>query len=101
MTVAVIFTSTRSDGHDAEYESMSEHMAELARQQPGFVRMSSVRDPRTREGITVAWFEDEESVRAWKRHPEHVLAQQRGISDLYEEYTVSVAVVEREYAGPR
>jgi|WetSurMetagenome_2_1015567.scaffolds.fasta_scaffold1334295_2 heme-degrading monooxygenase HmoA len=97
MTVAVVFTSRRTPQHDAEYGEMSDAMVELVQQQPGFIRMASVRDPRTREGITVAWFEDEESVRAWKSHPEHAEAQRRGIEDFYEDYHVTVARVEREY----
>ena len=76
---------------------MAARMEALAREQPGFVDMVSVRDPDTRQGITVAYFSDEESVLAWRRHPEHVEAQERGIADFYEEYHVSVAHVDREY----
>lgn len=97
MTVAVVFTSRRTATHDAEYAAMAARMDELVRDQPGFLRMSSVRDPRTREGITVAWFADEESVRAWKAHVEHAEAQRRGVANFYEEYQVTVATVEREY----
>ena len=97
MTVAVVFTSRRTATHDEEYAAMAARMDELVRDQPGFLRMSSVRDPRTREGITVAWFADEESVRAWKSHVEHLEAQRRGVADFYEEYQVTVATVDREY----
>jgi heme-degrading monooxygenase HmoA len=76
---------------------MSERMVELAREQPGFVDMVSVRDPVTREGITVAWFEDEESVLAWKAHPEHAEAQRRGSMDFYEMYDVTVGEIIRQY----
>lgn len=97
MTVAVVFTSRRTPTHDDDYAAMAERMDTLVRDQPGFIRMASVRDPRTREGITVAWFEDEDSVRAWKAHVEHLEAQRRGVSDFYEEYRVTVATVDREY----
>lgn len=101
MTVAVIFTSRRAEGHDADYAAMSARMAELVQQQPGFLRMSSLRDPITREGITVAWFADEDSVRAWKEQVDHRRAQERGIRDFYDEYHVSVATVDREYGWQR
>lgn len=101
MTVAVIFTSRRTAAHDDEYAVMAARMAELAREQPGFIRMTSVRDPATREGVTVAWFEDEASVRAWKAHPEHVEAQRRGMTEFYEDYHVTVADVHREYGMDR
>ncbi|MCX6433289.1 MAG: antibiotic biosynthesis monooxygenase [Actinobacteria bacterium] len=101
MTVAVVFTSRRTEHHDEEYAAMAERMETLARQQPGFLDMVSVRDPVTRLGITVAYFSDEQSVLAWRAHPEHAEAQRRGIADFYEEYHVSVAHVDREYGGTR
>jgi heme-degrading monooxygenase HmoA len=101
MTVAVIFTSRRTVDHEEEYARMAARMDELVREQPGFISITSVRDPRTREGITVGYFTDEDAVRAWRQHPEHVEAQRRGIADFYEEYHVIVATVEREYRGQR
>lgn len=101
MTVAVIFTSRRATGHDVEYAATAARMEQLARSQPGFVDIASVRDERSREGITVAYFEDEDSARAWKEHPEHQEAQRRGISDFYEEYRVTVAHVTRSYGSAR
>lgn len=101
MTVAVIFTSRRTTAHDEEYARMAARMDELVREQPGFVSITSVRDARTREGITVAFFTDEDAVRAWREHPEHVEAQRRGIADFYEEYHVTVATVDREYGSRR
>ena len=53
MTVAVIFSSRRTPAHDDEYAAMAARMDELARQQPGFVEIMSVRDPVTGEGVTV------------------------------------------------
>lgn len=101
MSVAVIFTSTRTVGHEAEYAATAERMDELVRRQPGFLEMVSVRDPVSRVGVTVAYFEDEDSARAWKRHPEHRAAQQRGIDDFYEHYSVTVAEVTRQYGSVR
>ena len=40
-------------------------------------------------------------IRAWKRHPEHRAAQQRGIDDFYEHYSVTVAEVTRQYGSVR
>jgi heme-degrading monooxygenase HmoA len=97
VSVVVVFTSRRSTTHDEEYEARSARMTELVRGHPGFIEMTSVRDPRTREGVTVAYFEDEESVRAWKAHAEHAEAQSRGIAALYEDYHVTVATVTRQY----
>ena len=97
MPVVVVFASRRTDHHDADYGSMSARMVELAREQPGFISITSVRDPGSREGITVAYFEDDAAVRKWKAHVEHEEAQRRGITDFYEEYRVTVATVDRDY----
>ena len=101
MTVAVVFTSRRTPTHGEEYARMAADMEALVRGQPGFVRMTSVRDPDSREGITVAWFRDEDAVRQWREQAEHLLAQRRGREDFYEQYEVTVATVEREYRWHR
>jgi len=48
-------------------------------------------------GITVSYWRDEESARAWKRVAEHVEAQRRGRAQWYVAYRVRVAEVVREY----
>ena len=101
MTFAVIFASRRTPTHEAEYGLAAARMEELARQQPGFVDIVSVRDPVSREGMTVSFFDDEESARAWKQHPEHLEVQRAGIATLYEEYRIWVAGVSREYSFRR
>ena len=95
--VAVIFSSTRTHHHNEDYERWSNRMAELVREQAGFLDFVSARDPVTRLGITVAYFVDEESVLAWKVNTEHLEAQRLGRRDFYESYSVKVAKVYREY----
>jgi len=92
---AVIFTSQRRDGDDG-YHATAERMVQLAQQQPGFLSMDSVRGDDG-VGITVAYFRDEASIRAWKQHTEHAEAQRRGRADWYAAYEVRVAKVERAY----
>ena len=99
MTVAVIFASRRTADYDDEYAVLAARMDELAREQPGFVDIMGVRDPVTREGVTVSFFVDEAAARAWKQHPEHLEAQRLGRERFYEEYRVWVADVTRSYAG--
>lgn len=96
--IAVIFTSTRTQDHNEEYSQWSERMSELASQQPGFIDVVSARDPKTRFGITVSYFQDEQSAQNWKANVEHLEAQRLGRTDFYESYSVKVAQVFREYA---
>ncbi len=90
---AVIFTSVRTDGDDG-YAAMAERMVELAQQQPGFLGVESARDG---VGITVSYWRDLESIRAWKAHPEHLEAQRLGHERWYASATTRIARVERDY----
>jgi uncharacterized protein (DUF952 family)/heme-degrading monooxygenase HmoA len=99
---AVIFSSRRAPGADPGdgYGAMAVRMEELARQQPGFVGIESVRDADG-NGITVSYFDSDASARAWKQHPEHLVAQRLGQRRWYAEYHLRVAAVEREYGWTR
>jgi len=89
---AVIFTSTlaSSDG----YAAMAKRMEELAKQQPGFIRMDSARED---VGITVSYWKNLESIQLWKKNVDHLNTQDLGKRKWYESYSVRIAKVEREY----
>jgi heme-degrading monooxygenase HmoA len=73
---------------------MAEKMDDLAKQQPGFLGIESA---RSETGITVSYWKDLESIKLWKQNADHVLAQQKGITDWYSRYQVRICKVEREY----
>ena len=91
---AVIFTSMRTDADEAAYGLTAARMLELAAQQPGFLGVESAREA---VGITVSYWADLESIRAWKRHAEHLEAQRNGRSRFYQHYKTRIARVERDY----
>jgi heme-degrading monooxygenase HmoA len=95
---AVIFTSLRTEG-DRGYGQMAQRMVELAAQQPGFLGVESARTPDGL-GITVSYWESEESIAAWKAQAEHKVAQETGKRVWYSDYRLRVARVEREYGKP-
>jgi len=92
---AVIFTSQRTDG-DRGYGHMADRMVELARTQPGFLGVESVRGANGL-GITVSYWASKEAIVAWKRHADHQTAQCAGQRIWYTDYQVRVASVERDY----
>jgi heme-degrading monooxygenase HmoA len=92
---AVIFTSQRTDG-DRGYDHMADRMVTLASQMPGFLGVESVRGADGL-GITVSYWESEDSIREWKAHSEHRVAQEAGKKVWYAEYVIRVAKVERAY----
>jgi len=94
---AVIFTSLRTEGDDG-YAEMARRMLELAAVQPGFLGVESAREGL---GITVSYWQDEESIRAWKAVAEHRLAQKLGRERWYRAYHTRVARVERAYGHRR
>jgi heme-degrading monooxygenase HmoA len=94
---AVIFTSIRTEG-DHAYDTMADRMAELAALQPGYLGVESARND---VGITVSYWRDLESIKAWKAQAEHLVAQQTGRSDWYTRYTTRIAKVERDYTFSR
>lgn len=91
---AVIFTSTRTDG-DKGYSNMAQRMLQIAQQQVGFISVDSAREEI---GITVSYWKDIESIKKWKENSEHKIAQQKGKTDWYKNYSVRIAKVEREYS---
>jgi len=96
---SVVFASLRTPVDDG-YSDTSELMFELVQQQPGFLAADSVRGADGL-GITVAYFRDEESIRAWKAHAEHALAQKLGRERWYESYALHIGKVERAYRFDR
>ncbi len=93
---AVIFSSQRTEG-DQGYTAMAERMVELARRQPGFLGVESVRDAEG-FGITVSYWQDEASIAAWKAHAEHAVAQRLGRERWYGAFSLRVCRVERASA---
>ncbi|MCW2760332.1 MAG: hypothetical protein JWR85_533 [Marmoricola sp.] len=74
-------------------------MDELAQQQPGYLGHDSVREHAL--SITVSYWVDHLAAAAWKQVAEHLVAQDRGRSTWYADYTVRIATVERAYGTPR
>ena len=90
---AVIFSSHRNDDIEG-YAETAARMVELAAQQPGFLGVESAREEL---GITVSYWSDLESIKRWKAHAEHRVAQQMGMDKWYSSYKTRIALVERDY----
>ncbi len=90
---AVIFTSEKT-ANEVGYQTMSERMAELAQQQPGYLGHESARD---NIGITVSYWDSLEAIKNWKQNSEHLFAQKNGRDLWYAKYTTRICKVERDY----
>lgn len=73
---------------------MAERMEELAKTQPGFLGIESVREGL---GITVSYWKDLDSITQWKANAEHQNAQRLGNEQWYSSFQLRIARVERDY----
>ena len=96
---AVIFSSQRSAADAEGYDRTATRMAELVRDQPGFLGFESTRGVDG-FGITVAYFDSEQAIRAWREHAEHTVARDLGHHRWYQRFEQRIAIVQRAYGGP-
>ena len=73
---------------------MAAKMVELAAQQSGFLGVESARED---VGITVSYWSDLDSIKAWKANLEHQDAQRSGNEKWYSSFKVRISKVERDY----
>lgn len=76
------------------YAEMAQEMLETARSMPGFVDVKAFKADDG-ERLTLVWWQDEETLRAWRTHARHLVAQQAGRERWYEYYDLEVAEVIR------
>jgi heme-degrading monooxygenase HmoA len=94
---AVIFTSLRTPDDPEGYGRMADAMLALGQTQPGYLGFETARG-EDGVGITVSYWKDEASIRAWKQVADHRAAQGQGRKEWYAWYHVRVARVERGYS---
>lgn len=93
---AVVFTSLRTENIEGDdgYEAASDEMLALAAKQSGFLGVESAREEL---GITVSYWRDLASIRAWKSNVSHQLVQKKGREEWYSDYKIRVSKVEYDY----
>lgn len=89
---AVIFTAETQDDLSG-YHDMVEQLRIIVEKQDGFLGMESAGEQKE---ITVSYWKDEESIRAWKADPTHQSAQ-KNWKKWYKNYSVRVCKVKRDY----
>jgi heme-degrading monooxygenase HmoA len=85
----IVFRSRLRDGVATAYEQDASGIAALAVTMPGFV---SAKDFVAEDGERLALIEfaSGEELAAWRDHPEHRAAQQRGRERYYEQYSLQI-----------
>jgi heme-degrading monooxygenase HmoA len=98
--IAVIFMSVRTDADDAGYAAAAQAMEARAALQPGYRGFHSARGDDGL-GITVSYWDDDASAKAWRDDPEHRAIRDAGRDRWYARYDLTVARVERDYDWQR
>jgi heme-degrading monooxygenase HmoA len=99
MVVVVFRIALRADLDVAAYESLATRMVELVSSSPGFVGMDYA--PTDGGELLIARFESSEALQAWRDHPEHREAQERGRNEFFEHYRIEVCEEVRSYEFSR
>jgi heme-degrading monooxygenase HmoA len=97
MSYVVIFRSTRNLDDGKLYSEWSEKMENLVKTINGYEHHFGFRDTSSREGVTVSYFTSLEAISQWKKVGEHKVAQQLGRDSFYEQYSVQICEVLRDY----
>lgn len=93
---AVIFRATLAT-MDEDYIVTAQKMRELALSRFGCVEFVSAHEGD--QEIAISYWESEEAIVAWREHPEHMEAQERGRDHWYRNYSVKVMEVQRAYGS--
>src|SRR5262245_12397864 len=92
---AVIFSSVRDARAGDGYGAMAERMVGLAREQPGFLGVESVRDGAG-HGITVSYWDSLAAIGRWGAHVGHRVAQAGGRERWYRAFRLRIGRVESD-----
>ncbi len=90
MIVAMFRTYLKPQANLNELGVLHQKMHAIVTNMPGFisVKMFTAEDG---EVLALAEFDSLDALKAWKEHPEHVVAQQRGREEFFAARTVSSA----------
>jgi heme-degrading monooxygenase HmoA len=98
--VVLFRTRLREDIDMAAYQATFERMFEAVSAIPGFRGIEGFSGEDGSE-LAVAWFDSDEALAEWKRHPDHLVAQEQGRREFYTSYEITIADTDRQYGWPR
>lgn len=84
---------------DDEYSRVAARMRQLALDEFGCLDFHALTEGE--HEVALSYWPSAEAIASWKRHPEHVLAQESGRTRWYASYSVEVTRIERAYRWER
>ena len=95
MVIIVFRARLRPDADQQALAQLGQRMYELASSMPGYISYKDFA-AGDGEGVSIVEFESHETLAAWREHPEHKAAQQRGRDEFFSEYHIQVCTPVRE-----
>lgn len=100
MMIAVIFEADTVPAKQARYLELAAELKPLLADIAGFISIERFQSLTT-EGkiLSLSWWQDEESVLAWKKNIFHQAAQAEGRESVFSYYRIRIAHVVRDYSS--
>jgi heme-degrading monooxygenase HmoA len=96
---AAIFTSINADVDHTGHLEMYHHILAIAQTYDGFLGIEPAPNPDG-TGVAAVYWRDRDSIAAFARDPEQMVAKQKGRDVWYSHYMIRICQVEREYGRP-
>ncbi|HXS42682.1 MAG TPA: antibiotic biosynthesis monooxygenase [Stellaceae bacterium] len=94
----VVFEVQPKPGREQDYLDIAASLKPALEEIDGFIsveRFRSVSAPG--KLVSISFWRDEASVKRWREHNRHHLAQLSGRAQIFADYRISVAEIERQY----
>ena len=96
--IAVIFEVTPHEGRADDYFDLAASLKPELERIDGFIsveRFQSTTSPN--KYVSLSFWRDETAVAAWRAHAGHGVAQKRGKEEIFADFRIRIATVERDY----
>ena len=96
--MVVIVEFELQTGAESEFEAALKHMQEQVKTYDGFLgEVPCCKLENENTLVTLFYWRDRESIKAWRDDPEHTKIRQLGREKLLASYNIRVCELEREY----
>ena len=94
----VVFEVSMKEGRTEQYFDLAASLRPELETVDGFIsveRFESVATPG--KYVSISFWRDADAVKAWREHAGHAIAQDKGKTEVFADFRISVAEVQRQY----
>ena len=94
----VVFEVQPKPGRERDYLDLAASLKPALEEIDGFISVERFRSVAAPEKlVSISFWRDEAAVKRWREHNRHHLAQLSGRTQIFADYRISVAEIERQY----